>query len=584
MKDPTIYSVHMAHFHVKTKKGRPYLYVREIARVDGKPKVISQTYIGSPEKVASLVQGRDLDDVTLKVEEFGALWLSCEIDRDIDLCGLIDQIVPRADRETGPSIGDYFLYCVLNRMVQAVSKNKLASWYQSTAIQHIRPVDLEELTSQRYWEKWDRVSEGDLQKIAKAFFERIWRVEEPSADCLLFDTTNYYTYMASHTESDLAMREKNKAGRHHLRQIGLGLLVASDSRLPLYYSVYPGNIHDSKHFEAVMDEMFGVVCGLNKTKERLTVVIDKGMNSEGNYAWIDEHSRIHFITTYSAYFAQDLAATPLGQFEPVDTPGNKQLIEEGKAGECLLAYRSKGEYWGKERAVIVTYNPSSHRKQEYTFNDKLEAIRQELLSMRARVRDKAPHWRNEDAVKQRYLRLCVRIHMPHELYELTFVQSEAGLSMNFRKNAYLASRKQALFGKSIIITDNTDWTTGDIVRANLERWQVEDRFRLSKDDELVGVSPIRHWTDSKIRCHLFTCVVAMTYLRRIELKLAASGVKRTVADVMEDMRKLHQVLSMKKGEHKPSRRLETPSKTQAEVLSAFGYHVDAGGVLQQIDR
>ena len=48
----------MAHFHVKTKKGRPYLYVREIARVNGKPKVISQTYIGSPEKVAGLVRGR----------------------------------------------------------------------------------------------------------------------------------------------------------------------------------------------------------------------------------------------------------------------------------------------------------------------------------------------------------------------------------------------------------------------------------------------------------------------------------------------------------------------------------------------
>jgi transposase len=579
-----MYSVCMAHFHVKTKKGRPYLYVREIARVNGKPKVISQTYIGSPEKVAGLVRGQDMDAVTLKVEEFGALWLACEIDKQIDLCALIDDIVARADRETGPSIGEYFLYCVLNRMVQAVSKNKLASWYRGTAIQHIRPVDLEELTSQRYWEKWERVSEGDLRKIAKAFFERIWRVEAPSADCLLFDTTNYYTYMASHTESDLAMRGKNKAGRHHLRQIGLGLLVAKDSRLPLYYSVYPGNIHDSKHFEAIMDEMFGVACGLNQTKERLTVVIDKGMNSEDNYAWIDEHSRIHFITTYSTYFAQDLAATPVDKFEPVDTPENKRLMEEQKAEQCILAYRTRGEYWGKERTVIVTYNPSSHRKQEYTFHDKLEAIRQELLSMRAKVRDKAPHWRDQDAVKQRYLRLCVRMHMPHELYELTFEYSETGLSMNFRKNAYLVSRKQAMFGKSIIITDNTDWTTRDIVQANLERWQVEDRFRLSKDDELVGVSPVRHWTDSKIRCHLFTCVVAMTYLRRIELKLAASGINRTAADTMEDMRKLHQVLSLKKGERKPGRRLETPSKTQAEVLSAFGYRVDTGGVLQQTDR
>jgi transposase len=574
----------MAHFHVKTKKGRPYLYVREIARVNGKPKVISQTYIGSPEKVAGLVRGRDEDVVTLKVEEFGALWLSWKIDRDIDLCGLIDDIVLRADRETGPSIGEYFLYCVLNRMVQAVSKNKLASWYRSTAIQHIRPVDLEALTSQRYWEKWDRVSEDDLRKIANVFFERIWRVEAPSADCLLFDTTNYYTYMASHTESDLAKRGKNKEGRHHLRQIGLGLLVARDSRLPIYYSVYPGNIHDSKHFEAIMDEMFGVACGLNKTKERLTVVIDKGMNAEDSYSWIDEHERVHFITTYSTYFAQDLAATPLGQFEPVDTPANRQLMAQAMPSECLLAYRTRGEYWGKQRAVIVTYNPSSHRKQEYTFNDKLEAIRQELLSMRAKVRDKAPHWRNQDAVKDRYLHLCAKMHMPHELYELTFEHSEAGLSMNFRKNAYLVGRKQTMFGKSIIITDNTDWTTADIVQANLDRWQVEDRFRLSKDDELVGVSPVRHWTDSKIRCHLFTCVVAMTYLRRIELKLAASGIKRTAADLMEEMRRLHQVLSLRKGEHKPGRRLETPSKTQAEVLSAFGYRVDAGGVLQQIDR
>jgi transposase len=134
-----------------------------------------------------------------------------------------------------------------------------------------------------------------LRRVAMAFFERIWQTESPSADCLLYDTTNYYTYMSGHhTESELARRGKNKAGKHHLRrQIGLGLLVARDSRLPLHYSVYPGNLHDSKHFETVMDDMFGIVCGLSKTKERLTVVIDKGMNAQDNFAWIDEHSRVH---------------------------------------------------------------------------------------------------------------------------------------------------------------------------------------------------------------------------------------------------------------------------------------------------
>ena len=356
----------MAHFHIKKKKGRPYLYVREIARVDGKPKVVSQAYIGSPARVLSFASGQEQAAIKLKVEEFGALWLAQQINQDIDLCAIVDAVIPRADREKGPTIGEYFLYCIWNRMVEAVSKNKLTKWYKRTAIQHIRPVDINELTSKRYWEKWDRVSETSLRKIAKEFFARLWQLESPSADCLLFDTTNYYTFMASHTPSELARRGNNKAGRHHLRQIGLGLLVARDSRLPLYHTVYPGNVHDSKQFEKIMDEMFAIVCGLHNTKERLTVVIDKGMNAEDNYAWIDEHSRIHFVTTYSTYFAQELATTPIERFEPVDIAKNRRLVEQGMPEERLLAYRTSGEYWGKQRALVVTYNPVTARKKLYT--------------------------------------------------------------------------------------------------------------------------------------------------------------------------------------------------------------------------
>ena len=573
----------MAHFHVKKKKGRPYLYVREIARVDGKPKVVSQIYIGSPARVADLAFGTEKGPVKIKVEEFGALWLAQQMDQDIELAGIVDNIVPRAARETGPTIGEYFLYCVWNRMVEAVSKNKISRWYGRTAVQQIRPVDIGELTSERYWEKWDRISEKALQKIAQTFFKRIWQLESPNADCLLFDTTNYYTFLASDTESDLARRGKSKDGRHHLRQIGLGLLVARDSRLPLYYSVYPGNVHDSKHFEAIMDEMFGIVCGLYKTKERLTVVIDKGMNSENNFTWIDDHARIHFVTTYSTYFAQELATTALDRFEPVDTVKNRQLIEDENPEDQLLAYRTKGEYWGKQRAVVVTYTPATARKQSYTFQSKLDTIRQQLLIMRNKVREKAPHWKKHEAIQERYVRLCERLHVSSDFYTLSFEHTKDGLSMSFRKDVYKISRKQAMFGKNIIITDNTDWTTREIVEASLDRWQVEDRFRLSKNDDLVGTRPIRHWTDSKIRCHLFTCVAAMTYLRRLEIKLTSAGISRTAEDVMDDMQHLHSVLTLNKGSRKPIRRLETPTKTQSEVLSALGHRIDDSGVLHFTD-
>jgi transposase len=273
----------------------------------------------------------------------------------------------------------------------------------------------------------------------------------------------------------------------------------------------------------------------------------------------------------------------LDRFEPLDIVKNQKLLSAGNHEDLILAYRSRGEYWGKERAVVVTYNPATARKQDYTFQSKLEEIRQQLLSMRNNVREKAPHWKKPEVIRERYVRLCERLHVSSDYYTINFEQSHDGLSMRFRKDPYRVGRKQALFGKNIIITDNTDWTTREIVEASLDRWQVEDRFRLSKNDDLVGTRPIRHWTDSKIRCHLFTCVAAMTYLRRLENRLSAAGVSRSAENVMEDMQHLHSVLTLNKGSVKPVRRLETPSKTQSEVLTALGYRVDDSGVLQPID-
>lgn len=575
----------MAHFHIKRKKGRPYLYVREMVRVDGKVKVGSQTYIGSPDRVRELAQGGPGGPTTLKVQEFGALWAANEMDRGVDFAGIVDAVVPEAAREKGPSVGEYFLYAVLNRMVEAKSKRALPEWFSGTAVQEIRPVSVKELSSERYWAKWDRVSTTQLEEIGRRFFERIWELEEPEGDCVLFDTTNYYTFMSASNGSELAQRGKNKAGRHSLRQIGLGLLVGRTSRLPLYYSIYPGNRHDSKEFARVMDEMFGVVMGFDSTKDRITVVLDKGMNSEGNFAWIDDHPRAHFVTTYSPYFAQELVATPLEHFEPIETERNGQLDGQGKEADRMVAYRTTGEYWGKERAVVVTHYPPTARKQDHTFTSKLERLREELLVMRAKVREGAPHWRNAETVEERYVRLCEQFHIGADYYDLEFTEDADGLTMSFRKNAYRVERKRQTFGKTVILTDNTDWTTTEIVEASLDRWEVEDSFRQSNDHHLVSVRPVRHWTDSKIRCHLLTCVVALTYLRRLERRLANRGVRRTANAVMEDLRRLHSVLTLEStgGRPRARRQIEEPSKTQAAVLSALGHRIDERGVLQSLE-
>jgi hypothetical protein len=112
----------MAHLHKKMKKGRPYYYIREIARVNGKPTVVSQVYLGSLERMLEMASGKKEEYVKVQSQEFGALWLANLIDQEIDLVAMIDAVIPKGDRETGPTVGEYFLYAVFNRMVDACSK------------------------------------------------------------------------------------------------------------------------------------------------------------------------------------------------------------------------------------------------------------------------------------------------------------------------------------------------------------------------------------------------------------------------------------------------------------------------------
>jgi transposase len=573
----------MAHLHKKMKKGRPYYYVREIARVDGKPKVVNQVYIGGVERILELATGAAQGGVPvrLQAQEFGALWLAQHIESKVGLAGIIDALVPQAANEKGPSVGEYFLYCVFNRLIDAASKRALPDWFQSTAIRHIRPVDTDALTSQRFWKKWERVGEADLEAIAKALFHRLAELEPPRSDCFMFDTTNYFTYMASDTQSDLAKRGKNKDGKDWLRQISLALLVERDTRLPLFYRVYEGNRHDSKVFARVLDSMSKAMADAAPDANTLTMVFDKGMNAEENIASIDSRERLGFVTTYSTYFAEELAQVDRARFAYVDTPRNRRLKEAGRSDDLLLAWRTRGEFWGLERTVVVTYNPLTASKQRYSFDRKLEELQQELYSMRAKFREQKAQWKSEQQFRKRYAEICRALYLSDDLYDLEFSVKDGDPRMSFRKNHYRIGKQINKFGKNILITDRHAWSTDEIVQASLDRYAVEESFRQSKDDDLVGAMPVRHWTDSKIRCHLFCCVAALAYLRLIDLQLKRAEVDMTASAAMRELHRLHSCLVWSSAHGKPKRIIEEPTEIQAKILKAFGHEISSG-VLHQI--
>jgi len=60
----------------------------------------------------------------------------------------------------------------------------------------------------------------------------------------------------------------------------------------------------------------------------------------------------------------------------------------------------------------------------YTLEQKREEIWEELLIMRAKVRQETPHWRNAETIAERYNRLCDNKPIQSDLFELEFSEEE----------------------------------------------------------------------------------------------------------------------------------------------------------------
>ena len=570
----------MAHLHKKVKQGKSYYYIREMARVNGKPKVVNQIYLGSVERIMEMAMGQEKVDLNkIQVQEFGSLFLANLIEKQIGIVEIIDSVIPPDSRDTGPSLGEFFLYAAFNRMIDPCSKHSLSDWLNNFAVHQIRPVEIGALTSQRYWKRWERVDQEAIEDIARALFKKVSQIAPEESSCFLFDTTNYFNYMDSKTSSQLAQRGKSKDGKNWLRQIGLALLISRGSQLPLFYKEYEGNCHDSKLFNRLLENIFASLEDLGRGSTSLTVVVDKGMNSEANMQAIDKQANVDFVTTYSPAFAEELASTDPKRFTPVDTPKNRELAAKGRSDDQMVAWRTTGSYWGATRTVVVTYNPRTAAKQRYRFDQKLGKLQAGLFELRSRVRAGNKKLKSKDQVKARYKELCESLYLPQNLYKIDFGTGDNQLIMYFRKDHYHINKHIKRFGKNIIITSHDDWDTEAIVQASLDRYQVENAFRQSKGNEFGNFRPVWHWTDGKIRCHLLACLIALTYLQLIAFQLKKAGLDCSVDQTMRSMRNLSSCLCWHKGKRKPARILEEPNKEQAAILQVFGYKI-RHGVLQ----
>ena len=129
-------TVAMASLIKKIKKGHTYYYAAESARVNGKPRIVWQKYLGTLDSIVKRSdQAKPAAPKEAVLFQAGGVGALLRITQRLDVLDLINQIVPKRDQ--GPSVGYYMILAALNRALAPCSKQAIGDWYEQTILRRL---------------------------------------------------------------------------------------------------------------------------------------------------------------------------------------------------------------------------------------------------------------------------------------------------------------------------------------------------------------------------------------------------------------------------------------------------------------
>lgn len=538
----------MASLIYKKKKGREYAYWVRSARVNGKPRIVEQIYLGPKERFLKEIKAAYTRGTTpgpcplqrVRTKEFGAsalLWRRAE---ELGLVEIVDRHVPSPPprRRTQLSVGQYLVLAAINRALKPQSKRAFYDgWYRESVLSRIWKGRRTELTSQRFWDHMDRVEEEHIEKIQQDVLARLAERFPLGRDTILYDTTNFFTFIDSFNDrSELAQRGNNKQKRADLRQLSLALFEDRGTSLPLYHQCYAGNRHDARHFPFAWEGLLeGWMGTLERESEQLTLVFDRGNTSKKNLRGLEGRG-IHYVAGVPTSWVPGLLEVELSEYRKLELAGTKHV----------KVYRTRQELWGAERTWLVVFSPTLYRKQRATWNreqEKAEGRLRELAAAITAWRESHRGKGHEDAsVRRKIRRWTAREHLRDFLEVELEVQGEKVVKLswewNLKKKRELQRRH---LGKQLLVTDRHHWDDVSLVRAYRRLARTEELFRISKSRPGLWW-PMFHWTDSKIRVHALYCFLALLLLAILRLELREAGLHISVDRALDRLTKIQETL------------------------------------------
>jgi transposase len=547
----------------KTVGGQTYYYLREMARVGGKPKMVSQRYLGKASDIEAAMDGAMAVPERTRHLAFGDLAAVWSILERLGVAAIVDDVVGARRSDAAASVGTYMALAAANRVVKPCSKLGFAEWWATTAGDRWVRVPAAAMDHRRFWDAMHAIDGDALVEIEPRLVERM--VTEFGLDLsgLVLDMTNFATYIDSANDrADIAQRGHAKQKRTDLRLVGLGLVVSVDGGVPICSHPYAGNKPDVTQFAQIVTELVARWGALAASGDELTLVYDAGQDSEANQAHIEATS-LHFIGSLPPSDHPELLAVSARRYRPVDAeryPG-------------LTAFDTRGVALGAQRRLIVTHSATLHAKQVQGFDQTLASARRRLSELAERLargktrKDRAGvEAEIAQILKPRWLSRVIGYTLDGD--------TPASFALTWRvdpKNIKVLADE--LFGKRILFTDHDDWAVVDVVAGYRSQSAVENDFRQMKDPHVVSFSPMFHWTDHNIRVHAFYCVLALTVARLMRRQAANAGLPMSVPELLDTLAGLQETVLLYPstgGRPRARRMLTEIDPTQQRLYDLFG--------------
>jgi len=543
----------MASLVAKKKGNKLYYYIVESARVDGKPRIVRQAYLGTAEKLAELVRDRFAPvPLAATTREFGlpaALWAAAQ---QTGVWDLLQSLWPTP--RSGPSPAHYLLLAAIHRICQPGPKTEVSDWYRSSILSTLWQFPPERFTSQAFWDAFEQnlpeapealSPADDPLEQAQLRLLGVWKEKQlVSRRLLAYDTTNFYTYIAStNTRNQLAQRGHNKQGRHNLRQVGLSYVLDGEHGLSLCHHVYPGNVADVEEFSTALTRITRMLDQNQIARETVTLVLDKGSAALANTVALEE-AGVGWIS-----------ALPWNQ-APLElrSRATEELPACSSAQPGVRATAEKTLVHGREHLCVVKYSASFAGEQLHSLTTNFSRVLQSLRRLAMELNKPKARWKQEQI--ERKIQRWLSAPFLAELIRYQLQEQDGGWHLQFDfDSAALPQLLNQRLGRTVLLTNRMDWSAEQVVAGYGGQQSIERVFRGLKDGEWLGWDPMYHWTDRKIRIHAFYCMLGISLLQYVHQQAKAAWADLSVEQLLEELEQIKQfvLLYPPQGEKGPPR-------------------------------